>query len=217
MAPSLLKAATRTNDSIHVGSCHVTAAPSPMPVALCPAAARSAASRYSANVIVRLVSSVRNRASGDSCARRSTNSHNVRPWIIGGLYCYESGHRYGLRAPFEPAAGVQTQEVAGGAPIERVPEGTLDSALAVGRHGPQVVDRNKPAKAVALGDLDVHSCVRWGVDKVEFARQRVAVLLERRLAETIGRDGTATEEAQCLLYDGGVGHGLAGRGGRPGR
>src|SRR5919109_1612591 len=48
-APSRASAPTSTIDSIHVGSCHETTSPVPMPIACRPAAAVHARSRYPAN------------------------------------------------------------------------------------------------------------------------------------------------------------------------
>src|SRR3954470_17846873 len=76
-APSRASAATSTIDSIHVGSSHDTLTSPLMPWDWSPAAAVSAALRYSRNVIVRPVSSTAMTASGDASARRSINSHNV--------------------------------------------------------------------------------------------------------------------------------------------
>src|SRR5437588_4626643 len=156
-----------------------------MPMAARPAAARSAAARYSANVIVRFPSSVRNSASGDSWARRSTSSHNLRAWIMRGLYCCGSGHRYGLRAPVTGAAAVQAQEVAADTRLDVGGEETLGPALAVGRHGSQVVG-DVVVSVEALGDLDGERRVGGAVLEVELHDHLRALLIELGGAEPGG-------------------------------
>src|SRR5712691_7048051 len=78
-APRRESAPTSTIDSNHVGSSHETLTSSPTPSPMSPAATRSAAALYSANVRLRPSSSSPKRASGVAAARRSTSSHRVRP------------------------------------------------------------------------------------------------------------------------------------------
>src|SRR5437016_6041121 len=78
-APRRESAPTSTIDSNHVGSSHETLTSSPTPSSMSPAATRSTAALYSANVRLRPSSSSPKRASGVAAARRSTSSHSVRP------------------------------------------------------------------------------------------------------------------------------------------
>src|SRR5215207_6292923 len=80
--PSRDSAPTSTIDSSQVGYCHETATPSARPRPESPAAARSDASRYSPNVIVRWSSSMASGAFGVASARRSISSHRLLASVI---------------------------------------------------------------------------------------------------------------------------------------
>src|ERR1700694_4560469 len=78
-APSRDNAATRTKDSIHVGSSHETLLPRVTPMRDKPAATRSAEILYSRKVRLVPNSSTAMEASGVASARSSTSSQSVLP------------------------------------------------------------------------------------------------------------------------------------------
>jgi hypothetical protein len=80
-------AATRTIDSNHVGSCHTTTSPGPMPRSLSAAATRSLRVANSAKVILRPLSSTAISASGVASTRLPMSSHSVRPSSIYASPC----------------------------------------------------------------------------------------------------------------------------------
>src|SRR3954452_22753971 len=71
--------------SMHVGSCHATRVPGPMPVEARCAATPDDRARYSANVMVRSCSSTASTVSGHASALDSISDHHVVEASASGM------------------------------------------------------------------------------------------------------------------------------------